>query len=157
MSVATATSFRTAELVPLFRRMFDLCKLKPTESLVILTEPDTNQEYAAAMYGAARGIGSDTMMLMMPSPPPEQVPVMRSGNVSSAILSGSKLAVETLKKADMVIDLSSGGYCAALKGAARNSRRWHADSDGSRSGGGVTGDRFRLPKTKRVSSVEWRV
>jgi len=109
MSVATATSFRTAELVPLFQRMFDLCKLRPTESLVILTEPDTNQEYAAAMYGAARGIGSDTMMLMMPSPPPEQVPVMRSGNVSSAILSGSKLAVETLKKADMVIDLSSGG------------------------------------------------
>lgn len=109
MSVATATSFRTAELVPLFQRMFELCKLKSTESLVILTEPDTNQEYAAAMYGAARGIGADTMMLMMPSPPAEQVPIMRSGNVSSAILSGSKLAVDTLKRADMAIDLSSGG------------------------------------------------
>jgi 2,5-dihydroxypyridine 5,6-dioxygenase len=109
MSVATATAFRTAELVPLFRRMFELCKLKPTESLVILTEPDTNQEYSAAMYGAARGVGADAMMIMMPSPPPEQVPVMRGGNVSSVILAGSKLAVDTLKNADMVIDLSSGG------------------------------------------------
>jgi len=107
MSVTTATAFRTAALVPLFRRIFELCKLKPTESLVILTEPDTNQEYAAAMYGAARGIGADTMTIMMPSPPQEQVPVMRSGNVSSAILSKSTLAVDTLKRADMVSDLSS--------------------------------------------------
>src|ERR1700733_4579949 len=109
MSVATATAFRTAELVPLFRRMFELCKLKPTESLVIVTEPDSNQEYAAAMYGAARGLGAGTLTLMMPSAPPEQVPVMRAGNVSSAILSGSKIAVDALKQADLVIDLSSGG------------------------------------------------
>src|SRR5882757_1328977 len=93
----------------MFRNMFELCKLKPTESLVLVTEPDSNQEYAAAMYGAARGIGADVLTLMMPSPKPEQVPVMRSGNVSSTILTGSKLAVDTLKRADMVIDLSSGG------------------------------------------------
>jgi len=109
MSVKTATAFKTAELVPLFRRMLDLCKLKPTESLVIITEPETNQDYAAAVYGAARGIGAETLVLMAPPAPPEQVPVMRSGNVSSAILSNTKLAVDTLKRADMVIDLSSGG------------------------------------------------
>jgi 2,5-dihydroxypyridine 5,6-dioxygenase len=109
LSVITATAFKTAELVPMFRNMFELCKLNPTESLVLVTEPDSNQEYAAAMYGAARGIGADVLTLMMPSPKPEQVPVMRSGNVSSTILTGSKLAVDTLKRADMVIDLSSGG------------------------------------------------
>jgi 2,5-dihydroxypyridine 5,6-dioxygenase len=109
MSINTATAYKTAELVPLFRRMLDLCKLRLTESLVIITEPETNQEYAAAVYGAARGIGAETLVLMAPPAPPEQVPVMRSGNVSSAILSGTKLAVDILKRADMVIDLSSGG------------------------------------------------
>jgi 2,5-dihydroxypyridine 5,6-dioxygenase len=109
MAVATATAYRTAELVPLFRRMLDLCRLSSQESLVILTEPETNQEYAAAMYGAARGIGAEALTLMVPSAPPEQVPVIRSGNVSSAILNNSRLAVDTLKRADMVIDLSTGG------------------------------------------------
>jgi 2,5-dihydroxypyridine 5,6-dioxygenase len=109
MAVETATAFRTGELVPLFQRMMALCKLKPTESLVVLTEPTSNQEYAAAAYGAARGIGADCMVLMLPSERPEQVPVIRAGNVASSILASSKLGVKTLKLADMVIDLSSGG------------------------------------------------
>ncbi len=109
MAVETATAFRTGELVPLFQRMLALCKLKPTESLVVLTEPTSNQEYAAAAYGAARGIGADCMVLMLPSERPEQVPVIRAGNVASSILASSKLGVKTLKLADMVIDLSSGG------------------------------------------------
>lgn len=109
MTVTTASAFKTAEIVPLFKRMLELCKLQSTEALVILTEPEANQEYAAAIYGAARDIGAETLMLMVPSAPPEQVPVMRSGNASSTILSKSKLAIDTLKRADMVIDLSSGG------------------------------------------------
>ena len=44
MAVETATAFRTGELVPLFQRMLALCKLKPTESLVVLTEPTSNQD-----------------------------------------------------------------------------------------------------------------
>jgi 2,5-dihydroxypyridine 5,6-dioxygenase len=109
MTVTTAVAFRTAELVPLFRRMFELCKLKSTESLVILMEPEANQDYAAAAYGAARELGADTLTVMVPSAPPEQVPVIRTGNVSSAVLKNSKLAVGTLKNADMVLDLSTGG------------------------------------------------
>lgn len=109
MTVATATAYKTAELVPLFARMLELCKLQAGESLVILMEPESNQEYAAAMYGAVRGIGAESVTLMVPSAPPEQVPVIRTGNVSSAILNGSRLAVDTLKRADMVIDLSMGG------------------------------------------------
>lgn len=109
MATTTATAYRMAEIVPLFRRMLELCKLKPSESLVILTEPEANQDYAAAMYGAAREIGAETLTIMVPSAPPEQVPIIRTGNVSSAILSKAKLAIETLKMADMVIDLSTGG------------------------------------------------
>ena len=109
MAAPTATTYKTAELVPLFSRMLSLCKLKESESLVILSDPDTNQEYTAAMYGAARSFGSDVLNVMMPSAPAEQVPVMRTGNVSSTILSKSQLGVDLLKLADMVIDLSSGG------------------------------------------------
>ena len=52
MSTNHASAFQSAELVPLFARMLDLCKLRSDESLVILTEPGANQDYAAAMYGA---------------------------------------------------------------------------------------------------------
>lgn len=72
MSVTTATAFKTTELVPLFRRMLELCKLKATESLIVLTEPDANQDYAAALYGAARDIGAETLILMVPSAPPSR-------------------------------------------------------------------------------------
>ena len=70
MTVATATAYKTAELVPLFARMLELCKLQAGESLVILMEPESNQEYAAAMYGAVRGIGAESVTLMVPSAPP---------------------------------------------------------------------------------------
>ena len=109
MSAPTATAFKTASLVPLFGRMLELCKLHSDESLVILSDPDTNQEYTAATYGAASAIGADVLNVMMPSAPAEQVPVIRTGNVSSTILAGSALGIELLKLADMVIDLSSGG------------------------------------------------
>ena len=109
MSVTTATAYRTAELVPMFRKALQLCRLQADESLVILTEPEANQDYAAAIYGASREIGADTLTVMVPSAAPEQVPLIRTGNVSSAILKNSKLALHVLQQADMVIDLSSGG------------------------------------------------
>jgi 2,5-dihydroxypyridine 5,6-dioxygenase len=109
MSVTTATAYRTAELVPMFRKALQLCRLQGDESLVILTEPEANQDYAAAIYGASREIGADTLTVMVPSAAPEQVPLIRTGNVSSAILKNSKLALQVLQQADMVIDLSSGG------------------------------------------------
>jgi 2,5-dihydroxypyridine 5,6-dioxygenase len=115
MAITTATAYKTAELVPLFERMLALCKLRAGESLVILMEPESNQEYAAAMYGAARALGAESLTLMVPSAPPEQVPVIRTGNVSSPILNGSRLAVSTLKQADMVIDLSMGGLLHSVQ------------------------------------------
>ena len=40
---------------------FELCELKDSESLVILSDPDTNQEYTAAMCRAARSFGADVL------------------------------------------------------------------------------------------------
>ena len=98
-----------AELVPLFQRMLTLCRVAPGESLVILAEPESNELYAGATFAAARALGADVAHLMIPTGPAEQVPVIRTGNVSSTILAGSPFALEALKLADMVIDLSSGG------------------------------------------------
>jgi len=46
------TYYRTAQLVPLFQRMLERCKVNADETVLVVTDPDTNQEYAAAMFAA---------------------------------------------------------------------------------------------------------
>jgi 2,5-dihydroxypyridine 5,6-dioxygenase len=109
MAAPTATYYRSTQLVPLFQRMLDMCKLRKDESLVIVSDPDSNQEYAAAMFAAGRSFGSDVISLMLPSPPPEQANFIRTGNISSTIVANSKLALDYLRMADLVIDMTSVG------------------------------------------------
>ena len=85
MGVPTATYFRTAQLVPLFQRMLERCKLTEDETILVVSDPDSNQEYVAAMFAAARSFGADAMSLMLPPPPPEQAVFIRTGNISSTI------------------------------------------------------------------------
>src|SRR3954451_8919989 len=89
--------------------MLGLCKLKKEESIVIVSDPDSNQEYAAAMFAAARSFESDVISLVLPSPPAEQMNFIRTGNISSTIVANSKLALDFLKMADFVIDMTSVG------------------------------------------------
>lgn len=109
MAAPTSTYYRSAQLVPLFQRMLELCKLKKEESIVIVSDPDSNQEYAAAMFAAARSFESDVISLVLPSPPAEQANFIRTGNISSTIVANSKLALDYLKMADFVIDVTSVG------------------------------------------------
>jgi 2,5-dihydroxypyridine 5,6-dioxygenase len=109
VAAPTSTYYRSAQLVPLFQRMLDLCKLKKEESIVIVSDPDSNQEYAAAMFAAARSFESDVISLVLPSPPAEQANFIRTGNISSTIVANSKLALDYLKMADFVIDVTSVG------------------------------------------------
>src|SRR6202051_772792 len=104
-----ATYYRTAQLVPLFQRMLERCKLTKDETILIVSDPDSNQEYVAAMFAAARSFGADTMSLMLPPPPPEQPGVSRTGHSSSTIVANSKKALECLKMADFVSDMTSVG------------------------------------------------
>jgi 2,5-dihydroxypyridine 5,6-dioxygenase len=103
------TYYRTAQLVPLFQRMLERCKVDADETVLVVTDPDTNQEYAAAMFAAARTFNADVMTLILPPPPPEQAAFIRTGNISSTIVANSKLALEYLKMADFVIDITSIG------------------------------------------------
>ena len=109
MAAPMSTYYRSTQLVPLFQRMLAMCKLQKEESIVIVSDPDSNQEYAAAMFAAARSFGSDVISLVLPSPPPEQANFIRTGNISSTIVANSKLALDYLRMADMVIDITSVG------------------------------------------------
>lgn len=109
MAAPMNTYYRTAQLVPLFQRMLERCQVKADETVLVVTDPDTNQEYAAAMFAAARSFGADVMTLILPPPPPEQASFIRTGNISSTIVANSKLALEYLKMADFVIDITSIG------------------------------------------------
>ena len=109
MSVETATHYRTATLVPLFQKMLERCKVHKDETVLVVTDPDSSQEYAAAMFAAARSFGADVMTLVLPPAPPEQASFIRTGNISSTIVANSKKALEFLKMADFVIDMTSIG------------------------------------------------
>jgi 2,5-dihydroxypyridine 5,6-dioxygenase len=109
MAAPMNTYYRTAQLVPLFQRMLERCKVNADETVLVVTDPDTNQEYAAAMFAAARSFNADVMTLILPPPPPEQASFIRTGNISSTIVANSKLALEYLKMADFVIDMTSIG------------------------------------------------
>ncbi len=109
MHAPAATSYRTAQLVPLFQRMLERCKLTEDESLIIVSDPDSNQEYISAMFAAGRSFGADVIAMTLPPPPPEQASFIRTGNISSQIVANSKLALEYLKMADFVIDMTSIG------------------------------------------------
>ncbi|MDX6512726.1 MAG: 2,5-dihydroxypyridine 5,6-dioxygenase [Gaiellaceae bacterium] len=109
MSVETATHYRTATLVPLFQKMLERCKVKEDETVLVVTDPDSSQEYAAAMFAAARSFKADVMTLVLPPAPPEQASFIRTGNISSTIVANSKKALEFLKMADFVIDMTSIG------------------------------------------------
>ena len=109
MGVPTATYFRTAQLVPLFQKMLERCKVHKDETVLVVSDPDSNQEFVAAMFAAARSFGADTMSLMLPPPPPEQAVFIRTGNISSTIVANSPKALEFLKMSDFVIDLTSVG------------------------------------------------
>jgi len=109
LSVETATHYRTATLVPLFQKMLERCKVKEDETVLVVTDPDSSQEYAAAMFAAARSFKADVMTLVLPPAPPEQASFIRTGNISSTIVANSKKALEFLKMADFVIDMTSIG------------------------------------------------
>ena len=56
-----------AELVPLFARQLELCRVTPTETVLGFTNTMTNPAYAAALLGACAVIGADYFQITVPS------------------------------------------------------------------------------------------
>lgn len=88
------------EMVSLFKKELELCKLKPTETMAVLTSGGIRADYAKAFLTAASDIGANAFELNLP-------PKNRGneGSFGSTPLTDNRVAVECLKKADLVIDL----------------------------------------------------
>jgi 2,5-dihydroxypyridine 5,6-dioxygenase len=102
-------------LVELFRAELELCKLKPGETLAVLSDQDRRAstflgDYAVAVQHAAQDLGADTFELVIAK---NKGGVGRTGFGQSALgsvvgatpLRGVRAAVEALKGCEMVIDL----------------------------------------------------
>ena len=92
------------ELVTLFKQELQHCKLKPEETLCILTDPRSNSDYAAAFFGAAKELGANVFQITIPFFTKEVKKVAR-GYSEDIIPPGGPL--EAMKAADLVIDLST--------------------------------------------------
>jgi len=58
MGSPTATYFRTAQLVPLFQKMLERCKVHKDETVLVVSDPDSNQEFVAAMFASDKPVGA---------------------------------------------------------------------------------------------------
>lgn len=56
----------SAELIPLFKRELELCKLKAGETLLVFSDSMFNPHYVAAFTGAAMQIGAETVHMEVP-------------------------------------------------------------------------------------------
>jgi len=89
-----------AEVLNLFTKQLELCQVKPGEIMIVLTADDEWQENANAFMAAAQSLGADTFNLNV-----------RRGERSAVgvqghhPLVGNQLAMQTLKSADIVIDM----------------------------------------------------
>lgn len=87
-----------ARLTELFRRQFELCRVKPGETLVVLSDLGARTEYAASSFAAARELGANIYEMRVSESP-------KWTSVGVATVGECRGAVEALKAADMLVCL----------------------------------------------------
>lgn len=90
-------------LTELFTRQFQLCKLKPTETVAVICEMGQKQDYVEAAVAAARSIGAGSLVLTASSlSNPSLPPYAPDGREVPALLAAAG-------ECDMVVDVTVGG------------------------------------------------
>src|SRR3990172_2777338 len=56
-----------AELVPLFRRHLELCRVEAGQTVLVFTDSMMNPAYPAAVFGACGEIGATVFQIVVPS------------------------------------------------------------------------------------------
>jgi 2,5-dihydroxypyridine 5,6-dioxygenase len=82
-----------SDLVATFKTELELCGVKPGALVAALSEGSVRQDYAQATMIAARELGADSFHVNLPQ---------RTGKFGA--MAGNRPVVETLKKADLVMD-----------------------------------------------------
>jgi 2,5-dihydroxypyridine 5,6-dioxygenase len=91
-------SLNPARLTELFRKQFQMCRVRAGETLVVLSDLGARREYAASAFAAAKELGADIYeMCVSDSPKWTKVGVPTVGSC--------KGAVDALKAADMLVCL----------------------------------------------------
>ena len=89
-------SLNPARLTELFRKEFELCRVKPGETIVVLGDLGARQEYVASSFAAARELGANIYEMCVSDSP-------KWTSVGVATVGACKGAVEALKAADMLV------------------------------------------------------
>lgn len=99
-----------ADLVTLFRREFELCQIRPEETVAILSEGRSRPEYVEAALAALQTLGCATFVVRVPSGQHFDAPYVRAG-AGPGLKALDRLpgVVELLQSAHMVIDLTAEG------------------------------------------------
>jgi 2,5-dihydroxypyridine 5,6-dioxygenase len=82
------------ELLPLFRSVLDACAVKPSETVLVYSDPHTPPHYGAAFVSAAQELGAISFELTVPA---------NSDPVETGVI------LDAFKGSDLVIDLASYG------------------------------------------------
>lgn len=91
------------DLVHLFTEELKLCKLQPQEVMVVLSGPQSRSDYVNAFMRAGRQLGAEVFRLDLPEEPAVLGVTQKAANRS--LLTGHQSALDTLKRAHLVIDL----------------------------------------------------
>src|SRR5215210_2622480 len=84
--------------------MLRLCKLRPDESLIVLSQGDERAEYVDAFLTAGQRLGAKPMNLRLPYSSSATSGEVGVWTVGKTPLSGNQAAVDILKGADMVVE-----------------------------------------------------
>lgn len=96
-----------ADLVKLFTQEFELCAVRPGETVVILAEPSSRGDYVAAAFAAARAHGAKVVNVTVPGGSPVAFPTTRTGTAYGlASIDETQVVMDLLKSADFIVDLT---------------------------------------------------
>jgi 2,5-dihydroxypyridine 5,6-dioxygenase len=96
------------DLLSLFRRELELCKVHAGEVMAVLSGPNTRADYAEAFVAAGQQLGAEVFHLHLPQPVASgrQTPTTAQGALWGVTpLTGHRSGIEILKKAGMLVDL----------------------------------------------------
>ena len=91
-----------------FLTLIELCKIKPNESIIILTETRSRELNVIILEQAIKKIGLEFNKIEIPSKPYLIDPIIKSTG-SSNILDGNNLYIKKLKESDIIFDLTKEG------------------------------------------------
>ncbi len=96
------------DLLSLFRRELELCKVRPGEVMAVLSGPNSRRDYIEAFVAAGQQLGAEVFHLHLPQPVASgrQTPTTAQGALWGVTpLTGHRSGVDILKKAGMLVDL----------------------------------------------------